>query len=302
VVGYAIGTQGLADRCAPSKQLAAGTEYESPFLELMLAKGWALAVTDYPGLGTPGDHPYVQRIDLGHAVLDSVRAARNLTVGGVSRSAPVLISGYSEGGTAAAGALELQPTYAPDVKPVAGFVGDEAADFAGLAKHLEGNLQAFLLGYTTIGLRETRPDLDIDALLSPFGRKVFAQLDRTCVEDAIVEDQVFPDRLMTADGSTILQLTRTPKVAAALRAMNLGSIAPTVPVLVGHSVGDEILPYSQGIGLAREWCAKGADVKFVRTLVPEHIGGAAGLYPVAIQYLSRALKGELPASNCGSLG
>jgi hypothetical protein len=30
-VGYAVGTQGLGDQCTPSRQLAAGTEYEGAF-------------------------------------------------------------------------------------------------------------------------------------------------------------------------------------------------------------------------------------------------------------------------------
>lgn len=302
VVGYAIGTQGLGDQCAPSKQLALGTEYESPFLELMLAKGWALAVTDYPGLGTPGDHPYVQRVDLGHAVLDSVRAARNLRVGGVSRTAPVVISGYSEGGTAAAGALELQPTYAPDVKPVAGFVGAAAADFNVLAQHLEGNLQAFLLGYTTIGIRQSWPDVDVDGQLSSYGKQRFAELDRTCIADAILTQQYFPTRQMTRTGKSVLELTRTPAFAATLRAMKLGTLPPAVPVMVGHSVLDEVLPYSQGLQLARDWCARGAKVRFVPTLVPEHIGGAVGLYPQAVAFLDEQLNGAAFTGNCATLG
>jgi hypothetical protein len=34
--------------------------------------------TDYPGLGTPGVHAYLMGESEGRAVLDSVRAARNL--------------------------------------------------------------------------------------------------------------------------------------------------------------------------------------------------------------------------------
>ncbi|MET3961869.1 hypothetical protein ABIE44_001803 [Marmoricola sp. OAE513] len=298
VVGYAVGTQGLADRCAPSKQMALGTEYEMPFIELMLAKGWSLVITDYPGLGTPGDHPYVQRVDLGHAVLDAVRAARNLSTGGVSRTAPVVISGYSEGGTAAAGALELQPTYAPDVQPVAGFVGAAAADFVMLAHHLEGNLQSFLLGYTTIGLRVSRPDLPIDSSLSAYGKQRFARLNDTCIPDAIATQQYFPTRKMTTDGSTIEELTARPEFAAALADMKLGRTAPTVPVMLGHSVLDEVLPYRQAVNLNRDWCARGGQVKFVPTLVPEHIGGSIGLYPAAVTFLDDRLKGKPFVSTC----
>ena len=36
--------------------LASGTEFEYPVFELALVRGWAVAVTDYEGLGTPGEH------------------------------------------------------------------------------------------------------------------------------------------------------------------------------------------------------------------------------------------------------
>ncbi len=59
LVSYAVGTQGLGDQCAPSNQMAVGTETEAGIIQGMLFQGWAVAVTDYEGLGTPGQHTYV---------------------------------------------------------------------------------------------------------------------------------------------------------------------------------------------------------------------------------------------------
>ena len=43
----------------------------------MLARGYVVVATDYPGLGVPGQiHPYLIGVSEGRAVLDSVRAAR----------------------------------------------------------------------------------------------------------------------------------------------------------------------------------------------------------------------------------
>ena len=56
IIGYAAGTQGLADKCAPSYALTTGTEYESVFIAGLLARGYAVAMTDYEGLGTAGMH------------------------------------------------------------------------------------------------------------------------------------------------------------------------------------------------------------------------------------------------------
>ncbi len=75
VIGYAAGTQGIGDTCAPSRQLSEGFEYESLFMAGMLARGWAVAMTDYEGLGTAGMHTYMDRESQGRAVLDALRAA-----------------------------------------------------------------------------------------------------------------------------------------------------------------------------------------------------------------------------------
>ena len=59
IVSVAQGTQGLSDNCAPSKSLVNGLNYELGYVQALLARGWAVAVTDYEGLGTPGKHTYI---------------------------------------------------------------------------------------------------------------------------------------------------------------------------------------------------------------------------------------------------
>ncbi|RYE74007.1 MAG: lipase, partial [Myxococcales bacterium] len=59
VIGLAPGTQGMADRCAPSRQYSEGLEYEAISAEPLLARGYAVAITDYEGLGTVGVHTYM---------------------------------------------------------------------------------------------------------------------------------------------------------------------------------------------------------------------------------------------------
>ena len=84
VVAYAPGTQGWAPQCAPSREMAAGDFDEQFAVDNLLAKGRAVAVTDYPGLGTPGPEIYNVGIAEGHAVLDSLRAALVLPGDGLS--------------------------------------------------------------------------------------------------------------------------------------------------------------------------------------------------------------------------
>ncbi|MBI2896422.1 MAG: hypothetical protein HYY06_22885 [Deltaproteobacteria bacterium] len=98
VVGWAHGTTGAADACAPSKfpDLPLNT-YVLPFVE----DGWALVATDYAGLGTPGPHPYLVGESEAFSVLDAVAAARRLPDVGASLGTAVTLAGHSQGGHAA---------------------------------------------------------------------------------------------------------------------------------------------------------------------------------------------------------
>ena len=77
VISWAHGTTGIADACAPSRRDAFGG-YDHALLNRWLKAGYAVVRTDYEGLGTPGDHPYLIGVSEGRSVLDMVRAARKL--------------------------------------------------------------------------------------------------------------------------------------------------------------------------------------------------------------------------------
>jgi pimeloyl-ACP methyl ester carboxylesterase len=114
VVTYAHGTTGIADRCAPSRDGSAPlVSYAYPLLQRWVKAGYAVVRTDYTGLGTPGDHPYLVGKPEGDSVLDIVRAARKLDKRIGKR---VVIAGHSQGGQAALFAAAQAPGYTPDLK------------------------------------------------------------------------------------------------------------------------------------------------------------------------------------------
>ena len=71
VVSWAHGTTGAADICAPSRF----SNPVDPNLNDWLKAGYAIASTDYEGLGTPGPHPYLIGASEGRGVIDIVTAA-----------------------------------------------------------------------------------------------------------------------------------------------------------------------------------------------------------------------------------
>jgi Secretory lipase len=77
VLAWAHGTTGIAQGCAPS--LMRKPFANVPGLPQVLQEGWAYVATDYMGLGTSGGHAYLAGDEAARGVLDSVRAARQLT-------------------------------------------------------------------------------------------------------------------------------------------------------------------------------------------------------------------------------
>ncbi|MFE3544394.1 alpha/beta hydrolase family protein [Nocardia sp. NPDC059177] len=116
LISWAPGTNGIADVCAPSR-----TDGSSPSRDEQarwIAKGYAVARTDYQGLGTPGDHGYLIGGTEQRAMADLAVAARAVDESVGSRWVAM---GHSQGGHAALFAASAATGWAPDT-PLLGAV------------------------------------------------------------------------------------------------------------------------------------------------------------------------------------
>lgn len=298
LVGYAAGTQGIGDDCAPSKQMAAGSEYEGPFLSGLLERGYAVVITDYEGLGTPGVHTYVNRASEGHAVLDAIRAAQRLPGAGIPGHGPVAVAGYSQGGGASASAAELQPSYAPELDLKGGYAGAVPADQAAVGKALDGGPYAGLVGFALVGLDAAYPELDIPGVLNDKGRRVFEEIKNECVGD-ITKHAFMKSSDLTKDGRPLSDYIAEEPFKSRIEEQRIGERRPGAPMLVAHSALDDTVPYAQGRQMAREWCAEGATVRFSTYPAPTHVAAAGAAYPEALSYLGARFAGRTAPDNCG---
>lgn len=296
IVSYAPGTQGLGDQCAPSKALAAGQEYEGPFIAGLLARGYAVVVTDYEGLGTPGVHTYVNRKAEGHAVLDAIRAAQQLP--GLPSDGPVAIAGYSQGGGASAAAAELQPAYAPELDLKGAYAGAVPADLAAVGKSLDGAYAVGFLMFAVASVNYAYPELHITDVLNDRGKALEARVENECTVEAVVGHAFTRTADLTVDGRPISAYLAEEPYASVVEEQRIGTLEPAVPVYVVHSALDDIVPYEQGRAMVRNWCGEGATVQFDTLAVPTHVGGAVAGYPAALAWLEGRFAGEQAPSNC----
>lgn len=271
VIGYAPGTQGMADRCAPSRQFAEGIEYEGVVMEGLLQRGYAIAMPDYEGLGTAGVHTYMDRVSQGRATLDVVRAAQRLDGTGLSASSPVGLQGYSQGGGAAASAVELAPTYAPELRLRGAVVGAVPADLAAVATHLDGGPFSAFAFFALRGLAASY-DIDLAPYLNATGRATMDAVEQDCVFD-LLDNAFVRSETLSADGRPLSALMDEEPFRSLIAAQRIGTTRPAVPVLVSHSTLDDTIPFAVGRSMARAWCAKGANVRFSPNVAPLHVGG-----------------------------
>jgi alpha-beta hydrolase superfamily lysophospholipase len=299
IIGYAVGTQGLADRCAPSRQQSEGFEYESIFIKGLIERGYAVAITDYQGLGTAGVHTYMNRVVQGRAVLDSVRAAQRLAGSGLSSSNPVGLVGYSQGGGASAAAAELAASYAPELRVKGAVASAVPADLAAVLANLDGTLYAEFALYGMRGLAAGY-GVDMSPYLNAAGRQAMDEVEGECVTD-LANHAFVRTETLSATGvpaSTILAQEPFKTMVAQQR---IGTIKPAMPTLVVHSVLDDVIPYAVGKAMAKSWCSKGANVDFSTVVSPGHVGGVLDNAAQSYAFLEARFAGLPQFSNCWTL-
>ncbi|MFI1969392.1 lipase family protein [Streptomyces cinnamoneus] len=293
LVTYAVGTVGLGDACAPSAGFPYGTTVEANLIQQLTLRGWAVAVTDYEGLGTPGDHTYTVGPAEGHAVLDAARAAQRLPEAGLGGRDPVGIMGYSQGGQASAWAAELHASYAPELDVRGTASGGVPADLLKTADYDDGGIGAGLILMAAAGQDAAHPELRLASYLNDKGRFYVDFLKKNCVVVGVVaglfkriSDVTVKNPLHEADWQAVL------------RASALGTRAPDRPVYLYHGLVDELIPYAVGKRLRADWCAKGVAVQWKPLPLAEHVLGAVTESIPAANWLADRFAGRPAGGNC----
>ncbi|SMG19310.1 triacylglycerol lipase [Rhodococcus rhodochrous J3] len=302
------GTQGMGDQCAPSKLMTFGQEYEYIHIGPMLAAGYAVAVTDYEGLGTPGVHPYLNRESQGRAMLDLARATRSLGDLGLDPDGPIAFWGYSQGGMASASAAELAATYAPELSVVGAVAGSPPADLGDLAVAGDGSLLSGGIGWVVDGFISAYPEYapSLLAAFNPAGLDVLRRAETACVFDAFTLNPFGQTSSYTIDGRPIAEHLGDELWASLVAEQQLGNRAPAMPVFVAQSTGDDFV-LVQGVDtMVDKWCSAGADVTYRRydvgpVLTKTGTGHLIGMFPAVVEgldWLDQRFSGRESQSGC----
>jgi len=234
LVTWAHGTTGIADSCAPSRANVQGG-YDHPLMQRWVKAGYAVVRTDYEGLGTPGDHPYLIGDSEGRSVLDAALAARGFDA---RIGKDVVISGHSQGGQAALFATSLASKWAPSLK-VKGTVA-----FAPVS-HLSEQAQAIsAIGTTSLtalaalilrGIDIADPALNVSGLLTPQATALYPQTLTKCLGGLGKPDSFgsLPTNQLIKQGANV-----TPVVDALAKFENPEALTIRTPILIEQGTAD----------------------------------------------------------------
>ncbi|CAH0351228.1 lipase family protein [Aquabacterium sp. CECT 9606] len=298
IIAYAVGTHGLAQPCAPSLQLAGGTDYETANIAAALKAGYAVLVTDYAGYTTGSTPTYLAGASQGNAVLDIVRAASQVPSVGLSATAKTAIWGYSQGGQSASWAAERKATYAPSLNLVAVAAGGTPADFITTAKYLDGSNGASFLFGGVIGLAEQYPTaIPLDTLANANGQAAVARGKNQCVFESLFDLMNHSLSEYTVGNQSLDQLLTVPAINATLKAQNLGATKIPVPLYQYHGQADEFIPIEQHVDLKKKYCSKFSNVTF-DVYPSEHIVTQFQAAPTVLTWLGDRFAGKSTLGTC----
>lgn len=320
LIAFATGPYGLGEQCAPSRMFNQGIHfsqgfdlmfgYEETFVATMVARGFAVVVTDGVGLGIPGKVPqFLNRLAAGTALIDSARAAMQLPGTSLDPHGPVAFWGWSAGGQASASAAELAPGYAPDLQVVGAWSGAPPADIPALLPFVDGNLMAGALGYVLNGIVAAYPETG-DALmgtLTPRGVQMVTWSRSICLLQTVA-DYAFRHVQFWFNVDPV-GLIQSQPLSDILAAQRLGTLKPQAPVMISTNRYDSFSPSAASRQLAVDWCRQGADVEFwtneqppflnklsINHLLPYFVDGER-----AMQWLADRFNGEPTTPNCATL-
>lgn len=193
IVAWAHGTTGVADACAPSRNVI------NPVIQSMIAKllaaGYVVVAPDYEGLGEPSGqelHPFLNVKSEGYSIIDAVVATRNWL--GNKTSSKWMAVGHSQGGQAALGAAQYATRANLDYK---GTVAVAPASHLGLilsAGELSvanattaakipvyASLDTFT-ALITAGLRNTNPSLQYNQIFKSPTDQIAQKAETVCYD------------------------------------------------------------------------------------------------------------------------
>ncbi|WP_050406549.1 alpha/beta fold hydrolase [Bradyrhizobium embrapense] len=296
IIAWAHGTTGVVSGCAPSVM-------EKPFdnlpsIDALVREGWAYIGADYPGLGTDGGHTYLVGEDAANAVLDAVRAARQMRDANLGDR--LVVWGHSQGGNSALWAGMRVTEYAPELKLLGVAALAPASDLKGLVSASKGGRFGKIISALILrSYSQAYPDVQVGDYARGVSRLIASDIASRCVGGygalfSVLETNLFPSEGIFSRDPTTGSLGN-----------RLGENTPTgiipAPVLIAQGeVDDLVLPEVQKRYVTAR-CSAGQKIGFRTYAGRSHlslVGADSPLAPELLSWTRDLFDGKPKEGNC----
>jgi alpha-beta hydrolase superfamily lysophospholipase len=297
VVAWAHPTTGVARDCAPSLQ--PDWRKTIPGLDEMVAAGWVVVATDYPGLGTPGVHPYLVGASEAQAVVDSVRAARLLPGSGAGKRFAAW--GHSQGGHAALFTGELATTLAPELELVGVAAAAPATNLNSLIAMDLGTRLGKVLASETLWSWSRTFDTPISAVVYPDAVPVVEKVAAHCIRNPAEGVAAFAEATPLGESFFSKPITAAEPWAGLMRHNSPGGRIPA-PVFISQGTVDQTTRPQVTAVYAGGLCARGTLVRYLTLPDEDHFLAAFKSAPEAVAWMAARFQGAPAPDDCKRKG
>ncbi|OCK59239.1 lipase [Bradyrhizobium sp. LMTR 3] len=295
IVAWAHPTSGIVPRCAPSLAIFLFQQIQG--LRSMISRGFVVAATDYPGLGTPGPHPYLVGESEGRAVIDIVRAARSLPRAGEGKDFTVW--GHSQGGQAALFAGMMANAYAPELRLLGVAAAAPATDLAKLMSDDINTIGGKNITAMTLWSWHRVYGATIDKVVDLRAMPAIDRLAQECIEgpfDLIVRQRT--GRPLEQYFLTVQDPTKAEPWRSLLQQNSTDVLSPEIPIFLAQGTNDQIIQPAVTQAYMDKLCKAGSKVRMVMLPGIGHARAAQASTMAAVNWMTDRFAGKTSPDDC----
>lgn len=294
VIAWTHGAWGVAEKCAPSLSpdffaYTAGMD--------AVRSGYVVVAPDYIGLASPTMHPFLVGTDTANAVLDAVRAAREIP--GAAAGNAFAVWGESQGGHAALWTAIAARSYAPDLTLVATAAAAPPTDLsANLAQGSDKNARAMLLSFA-LHSWSTLHGFSLDQVANRANQGVIHRL----AENNCISFHKKPKLGTILGVLSVARATRNKDIAkiepfaSFERANSIDPGRVPGPLLIAQSSNDTIVAPAVTRKFAKAVCKRGTPTRWIG-LTGDHGASAKDSSQETIGWITSRFDGNPPPNDC----
>jgi pimeloyl-ACP methyl ester carboxylesterase len=297
IVAWAHPTSGITPRCAPSLAIFLFQQIQG--LRSFVERGYVVAATDYPGLGTPETHPYLVGDSEARAVIDAVRVAG--TMPGAGGGKRFVVWGHSQGGQAALFTGMIANSYASELTLLGVAAAAPATDLITLMNDDINSVGGKNITAMTLWSWHRVYDAPIDKLVDPLAMPVIDRLAHECIEgpfDLIARQRTerpLERHFLTVEGPADIEPWHS-----LLKKNSPDALPPQIPVFLAQGTADQIIRPDVTKGYMQRLCQAGSKVQMM--LLPNigHGRAAQASTVAVVDWIAARFVGNVPPNDCSN--